>query len=288
MSIVGAVTNETAKALGIPAGIPVAAGCADQAAQALGYGLYQPGMAQATIGTGGQVFMGLERPQADPKMRFYLYNHALPGHWFAAASILAAGLTLRWLRDTLGWKDRPDAYAHLSALAADVPPGAEGLVFLPHFTGERTPHMDPLASGLFLGLRLHHQPGHLARAIMEGVTFALKECLVLVSELKPPTQVIISGGATNSPLWRHIQADIYGREVWLGRGKNHACIGAALLAGLGSGIYRSIDDAAALLPQPTERIEPNATNVALYVERGELYRGLYAKLRDDMHRLSAP
>lgn len=285
--IVGAVTAGAADALGIPAGIPVMAGCADQPAQALGYGLHQPGTALVTTGTGGQVFMALNQPLIDPQMRFYVFNHALPGRWYAAAAILSGGLALRWLRDTLGLQDRPDAYAHLSALAADTPPGADGLIFLPYLAGERTPHMDPLASGLFLGLRLHHHAGHLARAIMEGVTYALRECLTLVSELQPPQRVIISGGATKSPVWRQIQADVFNRPLWLAQGENHACVGAALLAGLGCGNYASFDEAATLLPQPATQVEPDQHYTRFYSEQREIYRGLYARLKDDMHRLSA-
>ncbi|MAS35824.1 MAG: xylulokinase [Anaerolineaceae bacterium] len=285
--VVGTVTPQAAAELSIQAGIPVIAGCADQPAQALGYGLYRPGVALATIGTGGQMYLGMDQPQTDPHMRFYLYNHAMPNHWYAAASILAGGLALRWLRDTLGLKNRPDAYQHLSELAAQTPPGADGLVFLPHLAGERTPHMDPLASGLFLGLRLHHGAGHLARAVMEGVTFALHDCLRLVSAVQQPGQIIISGGAASSPVWQQIQADIYGQPVWLSRGENHACVGAALLAGVGCGIYPSMDEAAAQLPQPSEPIEPIRDNMAFYAQRESIYRGLYAKLKDDMHRLSA-
>lgn len=285
--VIGTVTPDAAEALGIPAGIPVVAGCADQPAQALGYGLYKPGTALVTIGTGGQVLLPLDQPHTDPHMRCYVFNHALPGRWYAAAAILAGGLALRWLRDTLGLRDRPDAYEHLSALAAQTPPGADGLIFLPHLAGERTPHMDPLASGLFLGLRLHHQAGHLARAVMEGVTMALRECLTLVSESQPPQQIILSGGASRSPLWRQIQADIYNRPARLGAGDHHACVGAALLAGLGCGVYAALDEATTLLPQTTEQIEPDANCTAFYAEHGEIYRGLYAKLKDDMHRLSA-
>ena len=286
--VVGTVTPAAASELGIPAGIPVIAGCADQPAQALGYGLYQPGTALVTIGTGGQVFLPLQQPQTDPHLRCYTFNHALPGRWYAAAAILAAGLALRWLRDTLGLRDQPDAYAQLSALAAQTPPGANGLIFLPHLAGERTPHMDPLASGLFLGLRLHHQAGHLARAVMEGVAFAMADCLDLVAALESPSTVLISGGAAQSAVWRQIQADIYGRPVWLASGDHHACVGAALLAGTGCGLYASIDEAIALLPTPSQQIMPQADNAALYAEQRAVYQGLYARLKDDMHRLSAP
>jgi xylulokinase len=121
---------------------------------------------------------------------------------------------------------------------------------------------------------------------MEGVTFALRECLTLIAELEEPSRVIISGGAAQSTVWRQIQADVYGRPLWLAQGENHACIGAALLAGLGCGVYNSIDEAAALLPPPTERIDPNPAHTALYAEQGEIFRGLYPKLKNDMRRLS--
>ncbi|MBZ0298394.1 MAG: xylulokinase [Anaerolineae bacterium] len=284
--IAGAVTPAAAEITGLPAGIPVIAGCADQPAQALGYGLFDPGTALITIGTGGQVFEALDTPHIDPQLRSYVFNHALPDRWYAAAAILAGGLALRWLRDTLGWSDRPDAYTALSARAEETPAGADGLVFLPYLSGERTPHMDPLASGLFLGLRLHHHVGHLARAIMEGVTFALRDCLALVSEAALPSRLIISGGATQSPVWRQIQADIYQQSVWLAKGEQQACVGAALLAGWGCGVYESMTDATKRLPKPTEQIAPDAAHAEFYRERGSLYAGLYDKLKDDMHRLS--
>lgn len=285
--VIGRVIPEAGQMLGVPAGIPVVAGCADQPAQALGYGLYQPGTALVTIGTGGQVFMPLTQPLPDPQTRFYVFNHAIKERWYAAAAILAAGLALRWLRNTLGLEYQPDAYAHLSELAADTPPGAEGLVFLPYLAGERTPHFDPLASGVFLGLRLHHHTGHLARAVMEGVTFALRDCLALVSESARPERVIISGGAVNSPVWRQIQADMFNQPVWLAKGEHHACVGAALLAGVGCGVYETMDEAARLLPQVDTPVEPDPKTADFYAARGEIYRGLYTRLRDDMHRLSA-
>jgi xylulokinase len=285
--VAGKLTVEAADLLGLPAGIPVIAGCADQPAQALAYGLYQPGTALVTIGTGGQVFLPLAQPQTDPQMRFYLLNHALPGRWYAAAAILSAGLSLRWLRDLLGLKERLDAYEHLSKLASEVPPGAEGLIFLPYLAGERTPHFDPQASGVFLGLRLHHHAGHMARAVMEGVTFALSECLSLVADDKAQLRVIISGGAAASPVWRQIQADIFNRPLTRSGGENHACIGAALLAGVGCGIYSSIGDACSRLPQAIEQILPDAENAAFYTHQRDLYQSLYDTLKTDMHRLSA-
>jgi xylulokinase len=286
--IIGTVSAAVAAQLGLRAGIPVIAGCADQPAQALGYGLYQPGTALVTVGTGGQVLMPLTTPRIDPQLRYYVFNHALPERWYAAAAILSAGLALRWLRDMLGLKHQPDAYIQLSALAAQTPPGADGMIFLPYLAGERTPHMDPLASGLFLGLRLHHQAGHLARAVMEGVTFALAECLDLVTALDQPDHILISGGAVRSPVWRQIQADVFRHPLRLARGENHACIGTALLAGVACGLYESIEAAADQLPQPSEQVEPDQARAAFYAERRTLYSSLYPRLKDAMHTLSAP
>jgi xylulokinase len=288
VEVVGHLQPEAAEAMGLPAGIGVVAGCADQPAQALGYGLYNPDTALVTIGTGGQVFRSLNTPKADSQLRFYVVNHAVPNKWYALAAILSAGLCLRWLRDTLGLKDRPDAYDYLSQLAGGVPPGAEGLMFLPYLTGERTPLMDPLASGAFVGLRLHHTPGHLARAVMEGVAFATGECLSLVTHIEGSgdlKRVIISGGSAASPVWRQIQADVYNRPVMLSAGANHACVGAALIAGVGNGVYSSIEEACSHLPQPSQEITPNSKAAELYGERRGLFRDLYSHLKADMHAL---
>lgn len=281
--VAGTLTQDAAKLMNLPAGIPVVAGCADQPAQALGCGLYKANTALVTIGTGGQVFMPMFTPQIDPELRYYTFNHAVRGQWYAAAAILAAGLSLRWLRDILGLKDRPDAYAHLSTLASQTPPGAEGLIFLPYLAGERTPHFDPDASGLFLGLRLHHHAGHLARAVMEGVTFALAECLSLMPE--QPEQVIASGGATASPTWLQIQADVFNRPIFVAGGEHHACLGGALLAGVGCGIYDSVEQACSRLEPARLAATPNAQIVAFYTERRTHYQELYSRLYGDMIRL---
>lgn len=285
--VVGTLQPSAAEALGLPGSVPVVAGCADQPAQALGYGLTEPGVALATIGTGGQVFHPSRAARTDPQMRFHVFNHAVPDRWYALAAILSAGLSLRWLRDPLGLRDRPDAYAHLSALAGEVPPGAEGLMFLPYLAGERTPHMDPEASGVLIGLRLQHGVGHLARAVMEGVAFAMAECLALVKG-DASVQVIASGGAAASPVWRQIQADVYGAPLTLSAGVNHACVGAAMLAGVGCGVYTSIGDACARLPKLSVQTWPIPANVAFYRERRERFRSLYGTLKDDMHGLAAP
>jgi xylulokinase len=287
LDVVGTLTTEAAEALGLPTNVEVIAGCADQPAQSMGYGLYNPGTALATIATGGQVVHPLPRAQTDPQMRMYVFNHAVPDRWYGLAAMLSAGLSLRWLRDVLGLSDHPDPYGRLSELAAQSPLGAEGLVFLPYLTGERTPLMDPEASGAFVGLRLHHTAGHLARAVMEGVTFAMSECLGLIADLgdQAPTQVIASGGAAKSAVWRQIQADFYNVPLLLSPDAAYACVGAAILAGFGCGIYPSLDEACSRLPKPEIAVTPDATTAAFYQERRGIYRNLYQQLKDDMHQL---
>lgn len=283
--VVGQLTQSAAEELGLYAGIPVVAGSADLPAQALGYGLIDAGQALVTVGTGGQVFVPQSQPQLDPEHRYYVFNHNVPDRWYAQAAILSAGLSLRWLRDTLGMRDSPDAFAYLSSLAADVPIGADGLLFLPYLAGERTPHMNPLASGMFLGLRLHHTPGHLARAVMEGVAFALKSCLDLIAS--SAQTVILSGGATHSPIWRQILADVLAVPLAVADSAPHASIGAALLAGTGAGLYPSIQAAITPLPAPTDLIEAKPGNVEFYQARYAQYQRLYPLLKDEMELLES-
>jgi xylulokinase len=287
--VVGTLRREAGEALGLPPGIPVVAGCADQPAQALGHGVLDPGVTLVTIGTGGQVFSPLAAPKPDPLMRFHVFSHAAPGRWYALAAILSAGLSLHWLRDLLGLADRQDAYQHLSRLAEEVPPGAEGLLFLPYLAGERTPLMDPEASGVFLGLRLHHEAGHLARAVMEGVAFALASCLSLVREASDDGQehlVVASGGGASSPVWRQILADVFNTPLRIASGSDHAPPGAALLAGVGSGAYKSLAEGCGRTPPAELVIQPDPAAASFYHSRHRLFQDVYRHLKDDMHRLS--
>jgi len=279
--VVGGLTPEAARDLGLLQGTPVVAGCADQPAQALGYGLADPGTALVTIGTGGQVLHPLKAPRSDPQMRAYVLNHAVPDRWYAMAAILVAGLALRWLRDTLGLTGHPDAYRHLSELAAEAPAGADGLLFVPHLLGNRSPQVGARASGAFTGLKLHHGVSHLARAVMEGVAYGMAECIAVVkglSEEELPLQVVASGGATRSALWLQIQADVYNTPLMLVEGENHACIGAALLAGVGSGVYGSFQEACARLPQPTTAAIPNPADASRYREGFAHYQSIRSTL----------
>jgi xylulokinase len=281
--VAGGLTEKAAEALGLTAGIPVVTGCADLPAQALGHGVFNPGTALVTVGTGGQIISPLAAIPPDPAEDRYIFQHAVPDRWYVQTAILSAGLSLRWLRDLLGLRTQKGAYAHLSTLAASVPAGADGLLFLPYLAGERTPHMDARAAGLFLGLRLHHQACHLARAVMEGVGFALKQCLALVAS--ETDQVILSGGVTQSEIWVQILADIWGRPIQVvSASVPRACLGSAILAGVGAGVYKNFNDALQKRAEPLATLYPQDSEK--YTRYYEQYLRLYPLLKDEMHQLT--
>ncbi len=285
--VVGGLTSEAAAALGLPKGLPVVAGCADQPAQALGSGLARPGVGSVTVGTGGQVFIPY-RPHAelhtDP--RLHVFNHAVPNTWYVLGATLSAGVSLRWMRNLFGLEKVANAYERLSAEAGRVPLGADGLLFLPHLFGERTPHMDPMALGAFVGLQYRHERGHIARAIMEGVAFSLRDAVSLSVRLGAQVdEMVIAGGGARSPVWKQIIADVLGVPLKRSTQDEQAAVGAALLAGVGVGVYPDAMAAAALMQQYDALIQPDAAAHAFYDELYAHYQAAYPALRGVMHGL---
>jgi len=274
-AVAGTLLPGIAEATSLLPGTPVVYGASDQACQALGHGVLEPGVLSLTIGTGGQLFAPVVAPVYDPDLRLHLFCHALPDRWHLEAATLSAGLALRWLRDQIF---AGTSYSELAAWAAEVPPGAEGLFFLPYLAGERTPHMDPSARAAFLGLTLRHHRGHLIRAAMEGVVFALRQGLELMESLSVPvTRVVASGGAAQSPLWLQLQADILNRPIDRTRTVEAAAVGAAFLAGVGSGLVADLPTACRLGVQwEGEAILPEAANAARYARAYAAYCKLYA------------
>ncbi len=280
--IAGTVGPMASEETGLAVGTPVVAGAGDQAAAAVGNGIIAPGTILSTIGTGGQLFAPLEGPVYDPKLRTHTFCHALGDRWFMMGAILSAGLSLRWFRDRIAGK----SYEQLSGEAARVPPGSEGLIFLPYLIGERTPYMDPNARGVFFGLGLHHTLGHLVRAIMEGVTFALRDALLIFRELGVRTdRIVVSGGGARSPVWRQIQADVFQSEVARVQGEERAGVGAAMLAAIGTGVYEGFEDACRKAVRYQACTAPIAANVERYDRLYDVFHGLYPKLKDDFVRL---
>ncbi len=285
--VVGKVTAGAAELLGLKAGTPVIAGAGDQAAGAVGMGIVGPGDVSATIGTSGVVFAATDTPIADPRGRLHTFCHAIPKRWHVMGVTQAAGLSLRWFRDTfgvnstgLGAKNR-DPYELLCQEASSIAPGADGVLWTPYLMGERTPHLDPNARAALVGLTASHGRGHIIRAILEGVAFSLKDTLTIFRELSIPVRAIrLGGGGARAPLWRQIQAEVYGQAVEIVAAEEGAAYGAALLAGVGVGVWPSVEAACKNVVRVAERIEPDETAASVMLDRYQAYRKLYPALRD--------
>ncbi len=285
-AVAGGLLAEMAGACGLRAGTPVVHGASDQAAQALAGGVVQPGLLSCTIGTGGQLFAPLSAPIHDPQLRLHLFCHCLPDLWHQEAAILSAGLALRWLRDNL-WSF--ETYSAMADAAQAVEAAADGLFFLPHLAGERTPHMDPNARAAFVGLALHHGRPHMVRAVMEGVVFALRQGLELMEGLGVPVErLLAAGGSTRHPLWLQLQADIFNRPIYPSRQQEVTARGAAILAGIGAGIYANGADAVRQAVEPPGApVLPNPKRVEMYTRAYEEYKKLYPALNKNLTRSTA-
>jgi xylulokinase len=277
-AVTGYLSQEAAAATGLRIGIPVMAGGGDQAAGAVGVGAVQPGVVSLALGTSGVVFATTGGPFVEPEGRLHAFCHAVPGRWHFMGVMLSAAGSLRWHRDTFA----PGvSFDDLLAPAAAVPIGCEGLLFLPYLTGERTPHPDPLARGAFVGLTVRHSLPHLSRAVIEGVSFGLRDSFELIKSGSGAaiTQVRVSGGGAKSPLWRQILADIMNAELVTVNTTEGAAYGAALLAGVGAGAWPDVDSACRRTIHVTGSTQPDPTAVAEYERWYSLYRGLYPALK---------
>lgn len=282
----GTVTAAAAKETGLAPGTKVFHGGADQVMQAIGNGIIGPGQVSVTIGTGAQVFAPLSEPVYDPELRSHTFNNFYKGGWYFMGATLSGGLSLRWLRDVMldGM-----SYQEMNRLAASVPRGSEGLLYLPYMAGERTPHMDSHARGMFFGLTLNHAKAHLIRAVMEGVAFSLRDCLDIFYGLgQSCVRVIASGGGSRSAPWLQMQADIFNREIYISRMPEQAAVGAAISAGVGAGIYASYVEACnAVIKWNDEPCRPDPAGVRRYEDYYQLFRMLYPANREAMHRCTA-
>ncbi|QXD14808.1 xylulokinase [Rhodocaloribacter litoris] len=275
--VTGTVTPEAAAVTGLRAGTPVVAGGGDQAAQAVGVGAVAPGILALTLGTSGVVFAPATRPLTDPRGRAHAFPHAVPGRWHLMGVMLSAAGSLRWYHDTFA----PELdYDVLLAEAAGVPPGCEGAAFLPYLSGERTPHANPFARGVFFGFTLRHGRGHATRAVLEGVAFGLRDNLRLLGEagVPPPAEVRLSGGGARSPLWRQILADVLGLPLTAPQTTEGAAYGAALLAAAGTGAWPDVDAACAATLTCTPVAEPHPEAVERYEAAYDTFRRLYPAL----------
>lgn len=282
--VTGTLRDDVAAALGLSPGLPVVAGGGDNAAAAVGTGIVREGFVSSSVGTSGVIFAHTDTFIPDPSGRLHAFCHAVPGKYHLMGVTLAAGGSMQWWRETL---DDGSSFDDLATAAAAVPPGAEGLLFLPYLSSERTPHRDPLARGTFFGLTTRHTKAHMTRALMEGVVFSLRESVDIMRELGiAMDHARATGGGARGALWRELQADIYRMPVARTTTEEGPAYGAALLAGVGAGIYPDVEAASAKVALASERHEPDEARAVRYDAMFALYRDLYAATRDTMHALS--
>ena len=278
--VTGALTAKAADATGVAAGTPVFAGGGDQSANAVGVGAASPGIIAMSIGTSGVVFAPTATPAIEPMGRLHAFCHCVPDTWSLMGVMLSAAGSLQWFRDELA----PDrSFPEISAMAASVPAASNGLFFLPYLSGERTPHPDPLARGAFVGLTVRHERRHMARSVMEGVAFGLKDSAELISAATDVGEVRVSGGGASSPAWLQIVADVMNLPLRVVGTEEAAAHGAALLAATGAGAFGSVAEASSYAVEVGVPIEPTR-NAAIYADAYGTYRDLYPALRAAFHR----
>lgn len=291
-AITGTLTAEAAEATGLRAGTPVIAGGGDQAAGGVGNGVVRPGVLSSTVGTSGVVFAFADRVSLDPRGRVHTFCHAVPGKWHVMGVVLSAGGSLRWFRDALCPAEKTvaietgrDPYEYITGAAEHIPPGAEGLIFLPYLSGERTPHKDPYARGAFIGLSLKHTRAHMARAVLEGVAFAMRDSLEIIREMGVPIeQVRASGGGARSALWRQIQADVNKTPLVTTNIDEGPAYGAALLATVETGLYKSVEEACDAIIKVKEECGPDGANGKTYEVWFKEYQDAYRALAPGFRR----
>lgn len=285
--ITGKLTAQAAKELGVSPGVPVVGGAGDQAASAVGNGIVKPGILSATMGTSGVVFAHAEKPETHPEGKVHTMCHAVRGAWHQMGVVLSAGGSLQWFRNQLcadlmqeASKKRCDPYDLIMQGVEQITPGSEGLLFAPYLTGERHPYSDPQARGSWVGLTVRHTRHHMARAVVEGITFAMRDCLEVMRGLGVQAeQIRLSGGGARSEYWRQLQADIYGQKVARINAQEGPAFGVALLAMVGTGAYRSVPEACAATIRLTEERLPDAVQKKEYESIYERYRKLYPTLK---------
>lgn len=274
--VAGSVSAEAAAMTGLLEGTPVVYGGGDQAMQSIGNGLYLDGSMIATIGTSGQVMRIADNPAYNPKLNTHTFAHVLPGVSFSLGAVLNAGITLNWFRKNFAFEL---SYEQMSMQADSIRPCCEGLAFFPAMMGERTPYLDANTRGVFIGASFIHTKAHFIRAIMEGVTFEMKSAIdILNSFYGEPEYIVAAGGASKSRVWLQMQADIYNKTVCVKNAKEQACVGAAIMAGIGSNVYADIKEACnEAVPGEVNYIEPVAGNAEKYAE---YYDRVFSRIYD--------
>lgn len=293
--VTGKVTRAVAEQTGLKEGTIVVGGAGDNAAAALGTGVCRQGRAFTTIGTSGVVFAHTDTPLIDPKGRVHTCCAAVPNSWHVMGVTQAAGLSLRWFRDNFCESEMQQAkqlgvseYELMSAQAETVAAGCERLLYLPYLMGERTPHLDADARGVFFGLSAVHTKKHMLRAVMEGVAYSLRDCVEIFREMGiSVSDMAACGGGGSSALWRSMLADLYGCGVKTVTSKEGPALGAAILAAVGAGVYSSVEQACDAVVHSKDITSPDAERAKVYEQYYQLYRSLYPALKESYQKLKA-
>ncbi len=291
--ITGTVTKEAAALTGLKEGTPVVGGAGDNAAAAVGTGVVRDGKAFTTIGTSGVVFAHTDKISIDPKGRVHTFCCAVPGAWHVMGVTQGAGLSLKWFRDNFCLEEKRtaegmgvDPYYLIDKAAGRVPIGCNRLLYLPYLMGERTPHLDPDCRGVFFGLSAIHTKYDMLRAVMEGVSFSLRDSVEILKEMGVSlSEMLACGGGGSSPLWRQMLSDTYNCPVKTVISKEGPALGAAILAGVGAGLYPSVQQACDAMIKTNPPQEPIAENVPRYEQLYQVYRTLYPALKDEFRLL---
>jgi xylulokinase len=293
--VTGTLTPQAARLLGLSTDCLVVGGAGDCAAGAVGNGIVSRGVLSTSIGTSGVMFVHSDEVKIDPGGRVHTFCHAVRGKWHMMGVNLSAGGSLQWFRNELcqaevaqAKRAKTEVYDLLTKEAAAVPAGSQGLFFLPYLSGERTPHADPDARGCFVGLTLAHTRGHMLRAVIEGVTYSMRDSLEIIEGLGVPVrQIRVSGGGSRSPFWRQVQADVFGRKVVTLNSEEGPAYGVALLAAVGAGQYKDIQQACAATIRVEKETSVNRAAKTYYDRAFPLYQKLYPSLKDDFKAIAA-
>ncbi len=293
--VTGKLTRQAAAALGLSTDCAVVGGAGDQAAGAVGTGVVNRGTLSTSIGTSGIMFVHSDEVQIDPEGRLHTFCHAVRGKWHLMGVSLSGGGSLQWFRNTLcqaevevAKKKKTSAYEMITEEVVNLPPGSEGLFFLPYLSGERTPHADPDARACFIGLTLKHSRGHMVRAIMEGVAYAMRDSLEIIREMNVPVkQIRASGGGSKSQLWRQIQADVFGQKVVTLNAEEGPAYGVALLAAVAGGAFKDIAEACGKTIRVVKETPADKQAIKLYNRGFPIYQQLYQSLKKDFKSIAA-
>ncbi len=293
--ITGHISKEIAALTGLSEYTPVVGGAGDNAAAAVGTGVVEDGKAFTTIGTSGVVFAHTSKISIDPKGRVHTFCCAVPGCWHIMGVTQGAGLSLKWFRDNFCSAEKETArlmdvseYYLMDKEAETIPIGSDKLLYLPYLMGERTPHLDPNARGMFFGLSAMHTKKHMLRSVMEGVGYSLRDCLEICCEMGTDiSDMMACGGGGTSPLWRQMLADLYNCSVKTVTCNEGPALGVAILALVGAGVYSSVPEACREIIKTKKIQEPVAENVPQYEKYYRLYTKIYPAVKDKYAELAA-